>query len=153
MRSLLLLSTLAVSSLAAFAQDPPPIKMGLWERTVETSGSFGKPSTDTIKSCVTPATWQRMVTNANRQRENCKIDTTKVSGGYTFSASCEVRPGMTVNVSGNAKFADSEHVVTESHTTFVMNGQKRESVTHATSHFLSSDCGNVKPADSDPSAK
>jgi hypothetical protein len=153
MRSFLLLSTFAISSVAAFAQDAPPIKMGLWERTIETTGSLGTPSTNTVRSCVTPATWQRMVTNANRQHDNCKIETTKVSGGYTFSASCPVRPGMTVDISGNAKFTDSEHIVSESHTAFNMNGQKRESNVQATSHFLSADCGSVKPADSEPSAK
>lgn len=135
-----------------FAQNLP-IKMGLWEKTVDVTNPMGKPMTTTAKSCVTPATWQRMVTNAQKPRDNCKIDTTKVASGYTFSASCAVGNGMTMEISGTSKITDSEHITSETHSVFTMNGQKRDTTIHATSRFLSSDCGNVKPDDPEPAGK
>lgn len=152
MRHLPLLAVLTMSSGMVFAQNLP-IKMGLWEKTVDVTNPMGKPMTTTAKSCVTPATWQRMVTNAQKPRDNCKIDTTKVASGYTFSASCAVGNGMTMEISGTSKITDSEHITSETHSVFTMNGQKRDTTIHATSRFLSSDCGNVKPDDPEPAGK
>ena len=128
------------------APQPPPIKMGLWEKKMETTGGPAGAMTLKSKSCVTPGTWQEMVENASRQHAGCSINITKTAHGYSFTGSCN-QAHSTAVISGSATIEDAEHIVAETHSTMTMNGQKREIQTHSTSHYVGADCGKVKPGD------
>jgi hypothetical protein len=45
---------------------------------------------------------------------------------------------------GGATIQDSQHIVSESHTTMTGNGQKRQMEVKSTSTFLGADCGKIK---------
>jgi hypothetical protein len=139
----MLMATVFVCGVA-MAQTAPPIKMGLWEKTITTTGMESMPSTITDKSCVTPAGYQRMVANITRQRPNCTTQISKTAKGYNVSGTCTVN-GSALTVSGSTTFPDSEHILVESHTTVVKNGQKSQIEMHSNSHWLGANCGNVKP--------
>ncbi len=145
MRVFVYVAMLGVGVGAAMAQQAPPIKMGLWEKTL-TDNAMGKTSTETAKSCVNAAEFQRMVANINRQRPNCTTKVTQVAKGYTMNATCNLN-GTTMTITSSTMFTDSEHIVTESHTTSIKDGQKREIEMHSTSRWLGADCGNIKPGD------
>lgn len=134
------------------AQDLP-VKMGLWEFTSATTNPFGKTNTTTSTSCITPASWQRMLVDSSKPRENCKIDTKKIENGYTVNSTCTVAPGITAVVTGTSKVVDEEHIVSDSHSVITMNGQKQEGTNHTSRRFLAADCGNVKADTVEPSHK
>jgi hypothetical protein len=49
--------------------------------------------------------------------------------------------------SGSATIPDSEHIVTETHSIMMTNGQKRDMELKSTSSFVGADCGTVKPGE------
>ena len=144
MRFRLMLPLLVAGSSILLAQSAP-IKMGLWEKTMVTTGHAG-PVTLKAKSCITPATWEEMLSNASKQHQGCTITNSKTAHGYTFSGSCTIPHGSMV-LKGSTTIPDSEHIVSESHTTTTTDGKARESESHSTSHFVSASCGTVKPGE------
>jgi hypothetical protein len=145
MRSKIVLIVLAASSTMLLAQSAP-VKMGLWEKEITFKGPNG-PNTIKARSCVTPATWQEMVQNSNKQQEGCTMHNVKTASGYSFDATCTIPPGGTMVIKGSTTLQDSEHIVSDSHSTITRNGQKTERDIHSTSHFVSASCGNVKPGE------
>jgi hypothetical protein len=143
MRLKLIGAVLAVSSGLLLAQSAP-IKMGLWEKTMVTTSGTGAPSTLKARSCIDPATWQEMVANVSKQHEGCTINTVKTANGYTFSGSCTMAH-TTIVMNGSSTVQDSEHIVSESHSTTTVNGQKKQMDSRSTSRYLGADCGNVMP--------
>ena len=147
MRSVILLGFFVCASSVLFAQNLP-VKMGLWEKTLVTGGSDSAENrTIKAKSCVTPDTWQQMVSNASKQRTNCTNNLVKNSNGYTFDATCTLPRGGSMVAHGTTTIQDAEHIVSETQSTTTMNGKKREMHMHSTSRFLSADCGTVKPGE------
>ena len=144
--ALIFLAATGVALGQGTALQPPPIKMGLWEKTMETTGGAGGPATFKAKSCITPASWQEMVGNASKQPAGCTNNITRTAHGYSFSGSCNLAHVSSV-FSGSSTIQDSEHIVSETHSTITHNGQKHESQTHSTSHYLGSNCGTVKPGE------
>jgi hypothetical protein len=144
MRSLVLIAALAGYSGIVFAQ-AAPVKMGLWEKKMTMDMGTGAPRQLVSKSCVTPESWQEMAANMSKPREGCTIDHVKNGHGYTFNATCKTPNGGTMVTSGSTTIPDSEHIVSESHTTMTTNGQKREMKSQSTSSFLGADCGKIKP--------
>ncbi len=145
MRVLFLMAVAAVCCGGALAQ-APPIKMGLWEKSMTTNNGAGSPATMKSKSCITPAEWQEMVGNVTRQHEGCKIQTTKTGKGYTYDGTCTIGETSLV-MKGSTTITDAEHIVSESHSTSTRNGQKGQIDMQSTSHWVSADCGKVEPGD------
>ncbi len=147
MRLTFVLTTLFLSCAFLHAQNAP-IKMGLWEKTVVSSGG-ATPGAATLKakSCITPETWQEMVANASKQHEGCTSNNVKNAHGYTFDATCKFPPDTTLVIHGSTTIQDSEHIVSESHSTSTANGKKRESDSRSVSRFLGANCGSVKPGE------
>jgi hypothetical protein len=146
MRKLAVAALLAVSSAVALGQSAP-IKMGLWEKEMVITGGATPDATLKAKSCVTPAEWQNMVENAQKPREGCTTNKTKTSNGYTFDTSCTMHDGSALVASGTSTIKNSEHIIAEVHTSMTIKGQKRETTMRSTSHFVSADCGSVKPGE------
>jgi hypothetical protein len=146
MRSIVITAVLTIGSASLLAQSAP-IKMGLWEKTMVTSNGDGAPATMTAKSCITSEEWQRMVANAQKPHDGCKMNTVKSANGYTFNGTCNFPQGPTLEINGSQTIQDSEHIVSESHSTSTTNGKTRKTDSHSTSRFLSSSCGSVKPGD------
>ena len=137
-----LLSVLTLSSATLLAQSAP-IKMGLWEKKM-TMTYAGQPQTINSKSCVTLENWQKMVEQAQKQRPGCTQAMDKNAHGYTFTSSCNIG-GAVLEVHGQLTIQDSEHIVSQTHSTTTRNGQKKEGESHSTMRLLSANCGTVKP--------
>jgi Protein of unknown function (DUF3617) len=146
MRSFVVIAALAGCSGVLFAQ-AAPVKMGLWEKTMTMDMGNGTPRKIAAKSCITPETWQQMVGNMSKQREGCTVDNVKNAHGYTFTATCKTSDGGTMVTSGSETIQDSEHIISQSHTTMTSHVQKREIESKSTSTFLAVDCGKVKPGE------
>jgi hypothetical protein len=105
----------------------------------------GAPRQLVSKSCITPESWQEMVGNMSKPHEGCTVDNVKNAHGYSFTATCKTPGGGTMVTRGSATIQDSQHIVSESHSTMTTNGQKREMESKSTSTFLGADCGKIKP--------
>jgi hypothetical protein len=128
-----------------FAQ-AAPVKMGLWEKKMTMDTGTGTPRQLVSKSCITPEIWQEMVGNMSKQHEGCTVDNAKNAHGYSFTATCKTSSSSMVT-RGSETIQDSQHIVSESHTTMTTNGQKRETESKSTSTFLGADCGKIKPGE------
>jgi hypothetical protein len=148
MRSMLTVAVLFAGSLSLHAQTAP-VKMGLWEKTIVTSMGEGAPTTVTAKSCVTQQQWQEMVANAQKPHEGCKMNQVKTANGYTFNGTCNLPGGTSMVMNGSQTIQDSEHIVSDSHSTATTNGKTRKIDTHSVSRFVSSSCGSLKPGDTE----
>jgi threonine synthase len=146
MRYLVITAVLAACSASLLAQSAP-IKMGLWEKTMVTSIANGPQTTMKAKDCVTPEEWQRMTANIQKPHEGCKMNTVKTGNGYTYSGTCSLPQGSSLVMNGSQTIQDSEHILSENHSTTTINGKTRKSDIRSTSRFLSSSCGSVKPGD------
>jgi hypothetical protein len=148
-RSLLYLAIALCSGtvLCQTAAPLPPVKMGLWEKKIVTTGASPEPMTMTAKSCVTPETWQQMATNAMKSHPGCTMKTTPAPHGFSFNATCTLDHGVSMNVTGSSNIQDSTHIVAQSHSTSTVNGKTREMDTQSTSTFVSPDCGKIKPGE------
>jgi hypothetical protein len=145
MRKLAILAVLIASTVSVFAQSAP-IKMGLWEKRMTMDTGTGAPTNINTKSCVTLETWQEMVGNMDKKRDDgCTVDKQKSDHGYTFTATCKTPKGGTMVTTGSASIKDSEHIIAQSHTTITTNGQKRVMEMKSTSTYLGASCGDVKP--------
>jgi hypothetical protein len=146
MRFLVMAAMFGLGSACLLAQSAP-IKMGLWEKTMVTSNGDGAPATMRAKSCITPQAWQEMMASMQKPHDGCKINNVKTANGYSFNGTCNLPGGASMAISGTQTIPDSEHIVSESHSTSTSNGKTRKIDTHSTSRFLSSSCGSVKPDD------
>jgi len=146
MRSFVVMAALAGCSGILFAQ-AAPVRMGLWEKKMVMDMGTGTPRIMTSRSCITAEAWQEMVANMSKPREGCTVNNVKNAHGYTFNATCKTPDGGTMVTSGSETIQDSEHIVSQSHSTMTTNGQKREMQSKSASTFLGSDCGKVKPGE------
>ena len=145
-------------SSAAFAQLPssPPIRLGLWESTVNTKVTgidmppalakmAGLDSRDSrVQVCITPETWQKAVANSRDQKDCVRSNEHYTGHTYSFDLSC--RSGRQTGHSESVFDSDESG---HSTTTLVMdqgNGRAQMHVDATSqSHFVSSDCGGVTP--------
>ena len=146
MRSFVVMAALAGCSGILFAQ-AAPVRMGLWEKKMVMDMGTGTPRIMTSRSCITAEAWQEMVANMSKPREGCTVNNVKNAHGYTFNATCKTPDGGTMVTSGSETIQDSEHIVSQSHSTMTTNGQKREMQSKSASTFLGADCGKVKPGE------
>ena len=152
MRSILMTVVVAAGSTTLLAQ-MPPVRMGLWEKTVLTSTGEGSPATMKARSCITAEQWQEMTSNIQKPHPGCKMDVVKTGNGYTFHGVCTPAAGSSLVMNGSQTIQDPEHIVSQSQSTTTMNGKVRKIEVHSTSRFLSSSCGSVKPGEPDIEGK
>lgn len=146
MRNLTILALLAAGSIPMFAQSAP-VKMGLWDKKITMDNGDGAPSHLHSKSCVTPEVWQEMMANMNKKRDGCTTDNQRTGHGYTFTATCKMASGGTMEIAGSTTIVDSEHIVSKTHTVSTMNGQKKVADSSSTSTYLGASCGKITPDD------
>jgi len=169
---LFVLAMCCLAYVSAFAQTPapPPVKMGLWESSVTmTMGGFqippdvaakmqamGRPvpgaaHTTVTQSCLTADQWTKTWANLNKRGDmECKVSNlTQGSQKLSFDTSCTSQQGGVFTGHFEMFFDDDEH----SHGTMHMKGESGSGGQpivmdmKMTSHFVSADCGEVKPGD------
>jgi hypothetical protein len=145
------------------------MKMGLWETVSVTTMQLppamaekmaaaggmagamgGAPRTDTIKSCITPESWQKAISRSNSMRGDCTYtDKTITATGMTFAVTCSTRGGGTTKISGKATFDGPEKATSTAHMEMAMpsmpGGGAMTTDVKGTMRYLGPDCGDVKP--------
>jgi hypothetical protein len=157
----------------AKAQDmpaTPPVKMGLWESTIVSNiGGItippdvaarlqamgrqvpGGPHTVVTQSCMTKDEWAKAFEKMNSNSENkCTYTNRTITAQkISFDMSCASERGGVFTGHFEMLIDDEEH----SHGTAHMKGEGGQRAqpmtidTTMTSHYLSADCGEVKPGD------
>ncbi len=150
-----------IAAQAVCAQDiaPPPIKMGLWQNEVTTTmtGMENSPAaahmasehTSVHQSCLTPETWQRDLSKMREQKSECtRTNVHQDAHALTFDESCTSGQFTTV-VHFEATFEGGEHMhgIATARTTGAAFPQGMTMNMHMNSHFVSADCGDVKPGE------
>jgi hypothetical protein len=172
-----LLAALALCCLpgaVARAQDipaTPPVKMGLWESTIVSNiGGItippdvaarlqamgrqvpGGPHTVVTQSCMTKDEWAKAfekMNNGNSESKCTYTNRTITAQKISFDMSCTSERGGVFSGHFEMLIDDDEH----SHGTAHMKGEGGQRAqpmtidTTMTSHYLSADCGEVKPGD------
>ncbi len=125
------------------ASDSSPIKPGLWEvKGTSTGSAASEPITE--KVCITPNTWQHMIDKLAKPMPNCTSNQTKTANGVSFDGDCNQNK-MTTHFKGNVQFDGDRHLLGEIAMKVNAQGQAMDVTYHQDGHFLSSDCGDVKP--------
>lgn len=142
MKSILLVTLFLGAAVCAFGQRLP-VKEGLWETIVYDDD--GTPSMHLI-NCITQKSYAEMLTKANTL-PGCKVATQNItSHGMTLDVSCS-RPNVQTVAHQVVELVDSEHTRGTTTMKMVYKGKSSDSTTKSSSHFVKSDCGNVKPGD------
>jgi hypothetical protein len=137
--------------LAGFYQLPstPPGKPGLWETS--TSSQMNMPGmnmparTSKVRSCVSADHWSQDL--AKVQNQDCTKTGEKFSGNtYTAEVSCKSGAKGTFTITWDS--AESSH--STMHMDMNMNGRSMSMDSTSTGHFVSADCGAVKPGSAVP---
>ncbi len=150
---------------------PPPVKMGLWEThvTSEIAGltlppdviarlkQMGRPipggsHTTVTQSCLTPEEWRKSLERMNKpQNSDCTLDKHEVNEKkFSFDMSCKTEQGMTMTGHWEMNVVDDEHAHGSGHMESDQpgpNGQNFSVTTTIDSHYLSADCGDIKPGE------
>ena len=168
---LLLVASLSFTAFVAHGQTPPPIKMGLWEgsTTITMQGMQippdvaarlqamgrpvpGAPHTVVSQSCLTPDEWRKSFADVNRHgtMECTTSNMVQDEHQLSFDESCTSPRGGTLEGHIKLTFDDSEHTRGEMHMkgtvpTGASGAQPLTSDMTISSHFLSADCGDIKP--------
>lgn len=153
------------------AQTAPPVKMGLWESTINTTmGGFqlppevaeklkqmgrpvpgSTPTTVESQACYTKEQWEKDIAKAQDRKDiDCSTQNlTRDSHKMTFDQTCRTAHGTST---GHMEmfFDDDEHVHGAGHftATETSGSQAGHPITidfAIKSHYLKSDCGDVLP--------
>ena len=130
---------------AQMSSDLPPAKMGLWEMTTRTPGSADAPSVK--KSCYTPESYRQAMSMVNAMAKQAGCTITKderTSHQWNIDATCNIS-GLAMSSHSVATFKDDEHMSDSSVITMVNKGKTTRDETVVDSHFVSANCGDVKP--------
>jgi len=173
-RTSLLLALCCLAGAIARAQDKPstpPIKMGLWESTVTSNISgiqlppdivaklqaMGRPvpggaHTLVSQGCMTPDEWTKVMErmNSGNQSKCTFTNGTITSQKISFDMSCASERGGVFTGNFEINIDDDEHSHGSVHMKTEGGGPNGQPVTVDTtlnSHFISADCGDVKPGD------
>ncbi len=174
MWKMVLSGLVVVAGQLAMAQSAPPIKMGLWQNTATMTTTIHlppelaakmnaaggamamPPHTLQTKVCQTAASWTKSI--ANSQAKNCTITHKVITAkGMSMDMTCS-EPGKGSAVAHlEAVFDSPEQVHSTMHMQFNQaatsaqaSGTTTTTDVKSESHFLSTDCGNVKPMDMQP---
>jgi len=158
----LLVSFAAIAAAQTPTLTPPPVKMGLWQTTVDLKMSgmpnmpAGMATSHVSQSCMSTDTWQKDMQNLQARRaqgpsSSCGQPTIQQDGHkYTFDMQCSPGNGFT-STSHFEMLVDSDtamHGSGTSTTTGPAFPQGMTSNVTIASKFLSADCGDVKPGQS-----
>ncbi|HTD55561.1 MAG TPA: DUF3617 domain-containing protein [Silvibacterium sp.] len=166
----MLVALCCIAAPAAHAQDmpsTPPIKMGLWESTVNSNISgitlppdvvarlqaMGRPvpggaHTLVSQGCMTPDEWTKTFEKMNNSQSECTLSNKSITAQkISFDMSCASQRGGVFTGHFEMTIDDDQH----SHGSAHMkgeggpNGQPMTIDTTLSSHFISADCGDIKP--------
>ena len=132
--------------LGGFFQLPttPPAKLGLWETSSTTTmtmqGMNLPPRTSKVRSCTTAETWAANI--GKPQGQDC-TKTSETFSGHSYSADVSCSSGAKGHVTMTWDSPDSSHGTM--HLDMNAHGQSVSMDMTTTAHFVSSDCGSVKP--------
>lgn len=148
---------------------PPPVKMGLWETSVTSQISGfqlppdviaklkqmgrpipGGPHTTVMHGCLTPEEWQKDMEDLNKPRNSdCTITKREQTRTvYSYDVSCKTEEGATMTGHWEMKIIDDEHAHGSGHMASDEpgpNGQTFSASSTIDTHYLSANCGDVKP--------
>lgn len=167
----ILLVAMFAALAAAQSTTPPPVKMGLWETTVTSSMSGfqlppdivaklkamgrsvpGGPHTTVSQGCLTPEEWQKSMQSMNQPpNSDCTITHREMQARkFAFDISCKSEHGGTMTGHWEMQATDEEHSHGSGHLTNDATGPNGQHFTMdmtIDSHYLSANCGDVKPGD------
>lgn len=140
------------AALAQTSTTPPPIKMGLWQYEVTSSGMQGQgsgPHTVVTQSCVTPETWTQSFRSSRQQTAQCTTTNLhQTQHDVSFDVSCSQQDFTFATHVEMSLDSDSEMHGT---TTTKMSGPRFPGMTMTStihSKFLNTDCGGIQPGKS-----
>jgi hypothetical protein len=149
----------------------PPVKMGLWETSVTSQMSGfqippdvvaklkamgrsvpGGSHTMVTQGCLTPEEWQKQMAEMNQPGGNdCAVTNRHVEARkLSFDVSCKSEHGASTNGHWEMQVTDDEHGRGSAHMKSDMTGPNGQALTvdmNFNSHYLSANCGEVKPGD------
>lgn len=157
--ALLVFALFAAHSASAQDITPPPIKMGLWqnEATVTMTGMENSPMgarmagnhTSVHQSCLTPETWQSDLAKMREHQAECtRTNLHQDAHSLTFDESCN-SGRITTTVHFEATFEGGEHMhgIATARSSGPDLPQGMTMSIHMSAHYLSADCGDVKPGE------
>ena len=175
---MILLMLGAATGQVALAQSAPPIKMGLWADTATVTTTTHLPPEVAAKInapggvmtlpprvintniCHTAADWTRSIAGAN-QAKNCTMTNKVVTAkGMSMDMTCTVPNQGTSTGHIDAVFDSPEQVHSTVHMAFTgapkaQNGAGMSTTVDikSESHYVSADCGDVKPLEPQSATK
>ncbi len=104
------------------------------------------------QGCLTPEEWQKQMADMNKPTgTDCKTTNRQVTPhSVSFNISCKSENGATTNGHWEMHVVDKEHGQGSAHMTSSTAGPNGQNLTMDmtfNSHYLSSNCGDVKPGD------
>ncbi len=120
----------------------PPIKMGLWEAAM----TMGPSGTYKSRACLSPDSYQRMLTRVPPNCEISNLATTATS--ITGDLKCESPGGGTSKGRLDVQFPDSSTVHGTVTATSNYQGHAVAMIIKSDWHFVSADCGDLSPGES-----
>lgn len=119
---------------------PPPIKMGLWEATITNSIAT---STIKTRSCITPESYQKAMTNVP---QGCTItNKTQTPTSIAGDLNCTLQHGGTSTGHIDVEMPDPTTMRSTITLTVTSQGQSVPMKLTTDSHFVSADCGDIAP--------
>lgn len=167
--SAILVAVCAAATAFAQSSAPPPVKMGLWETTITSQMSGfqlppdvvaklkamgrsvpGGAHTTVSQGCLTPEEWQKSMEGMNQPpNSDCTITHRQIeSRKFSFDISCKSEHGGTTTGHWEMQATDDEHSHGSGHMASDAagpNGQHFTMDMTLNSHFVSTNCGDVKP--------
>ena len=141
----------------------PPMKMGLWQSSVQMSGMQGMPNMPGIagkpivnQSCMTLESWQKSMSQMqSRQQQNANCAPAKVlqdAHKVSFDVECTAQQGYNTSVHVEMLLDSDEamHGTSTVRTTGPAFPQGMSITASITSKYLGADCGSLKPGESKP---
>jgi hypothetical protein len=120
----------------------PPIKMGLWEATTTMSTGTNLKT----RACLTQESYREQLANMPHgcTLSNSQSSSTSMSGDVT----CNLQNDVKSSGHFSAQFPDPATVHMTMTVTTTMQGRSMTMTMTSDSHFVSSDCGDVSPGQS-----
>lgn len=153
----LLLSVAALAATQKPAPAPPPIKMGLWHEEVTTviSGIDGitpTPHKDVEQFCISPESWKHGLQANSRGAQTCTMSNLQQDAHHvSYDDSCGSQPnGLVFHM--DILIDDDQHMHGTAVAKMSVPGSSQQATWNSTltDHFLSPDCGDIKPGDKKP---
>lgn len=120
----------------------PPIKMGLWEATTTMSTGTNLKT----RACLTQESYRDQLANMPR---GCTLSNSQSSStSMSADVSCNLQNDVKSSGHFSAQFPDASTVHMTMTVTTSMQGRSMTMTMTSDSHFVSSDCGDVAPGQS-----